>query len=63
MNKEFKRLIKETKITYQIQFKRNSLKENQQTYRQLLQSKRGEIREVKDCEIELVKKKKKMLHK
>ena len=46
MNKEIKRLIRETKISYQIQ-NTNSSEENQQRYRQLLQSKKREIRKIK----------------
>ena len=48
------KLIRETKIAYEIQKKKNSLEENQQIYRQRLQSKKGEIRKSKRlCEIEL----------
>ena len=53
MNGKIKRLIRETKIAYQIH-KTNSLEENQQRYRKLLQSKKGETRESERlCEIEL----------
>ena len=45
MNEEIKRLIRESKIAYQIQ--KSSSKENQQRYRQLLQSKKGEIKKSK----------------
>ena len=52
MNREFKRLLRETKRAYQVQ-KTNS-SEDQQRYRQLLQSKKGQIRKSKRlCEIEL----------
>ena len=55
MNGEIKRLIRKTKIAYQIQ-KTNSSEENKQGYRQLLQSKKGEIRRSKILyEIELAK--------
>ena len=47
MNGEIKRLIRKTKIAYQIQ-KTNSSEENKQGYRQLLQSKKGEIRRSKN---------------
>ena len=53
MNGEIKRLIKETRKAYQIQ-KSNSSEENQQRFRQLLHTKKGEIRKSKRlCEIEL----------
>ena len=53
INLKIKRVIRETKIAYQIQ-KTNSSKENQQIYRKLLQSKKGKIRKSKRlCEIEL----------
>ena len=53
MNWEIARLFRETKIPYQIQ-KANSSEENKQTYRQFLQSKKGEIRKSKRlCKIEL----------
>ena len=52
MNGEVKKLIREAKIAYQI--KKNSSEENQQTYRQVLQSKKGEIRKSRRLwEIEL----------
>ena len=55
MNGEIKRLIRETKIAEQIQ-QINLSEENQQRYRQLLQSEKGEIRKSKRlCEIELTK--------
>ena len=46
INGEIKKIIRETKIAYQIQ-KTNSSEEIQQRYRQLLQSKKGEIRKRK----------------
>ena len=47
MNGESKRLIKGTKIAYQKQ-KTNLSEENHQRYKQLLQSKKGEIRKSKE---------------
>ena len=41
------RLIRETKIAHEIQ-KTNSSEENQQKYRHLLQSKKGELVKVRD---------------
>ena len=53
MNGGIRRLIRDTKIAYQIQ-KTNSTEENHQRYRQILQSKKGEIRKSKRlCEIKL----------
>ena len=53
MNGEIKRFIRKTKIAYQIQ-KTNSPEEIQQRYKQLLQSKKMEIKKSKrSCEIEL----------
>ena len=46
MNGKFKRLTRETKIEYPIQ-KTYLSEENQQGCRQLLQSKKGEIRKIK----------------
>ena len=53
MNKEIKRLIRETKIAYQIQ--KNSSEENKQTCRQLLQIKKKEIRKTEtEIKIEIM---------